>query len=63
VDILRHPTGRILGRRPSFAIDMDAVLEAAAELGVAVEINRARTGSTSPTPTRSARASWGSSSW
>ena len=39
VDILGHPTGRILGRRPSFALDMDAVLEAAAELDVAVEIN------------------------
>jgi DNA polymerase (family 10) len=39
VDILGHPTGRILGRRPPFAIDMDAVLEAAAELGVAVEVN------------------------
>jgi DNA polymerase (family 10) len=39
VDVLGHPTGRILGRRPPFAIDMDAVLEAAAELDVAVEIN------------------------
>jgi DNA polymerase (family 10) len=29
----------MLGRRPPFAIDMDAVLEAAAELDVAVEIN------------------------
>ena len=39
VDILGHPTGRILSRRPPFAIDMDAVLVAAAELDVAVEIN------------------------
>jgi DNA polymerase (family 10) len=39
VDILGHPTGRILGRRPPFAVDMDAVLDAAAELDVAVEIN------------------------
>jgi len=39
VDILGHPTGRILSRRPSFAIDMEAVLEAAADLDVAVEIN------------------------
>jgi DNA polymerase (family 10) len=39
VDILGHPTGRILSRRPSFAIDMEAVLQAAAELDVAVEIN------------------------
>jgi DNA polymerase (family 10) len=39
VDILGHPTGRILSRRPPFAIDMEAVLQAAAELDVAVEIN------------------------
>jgi DNA polymerase (family 10) len=39
VDILGHPTGRMLGRRPPFAVDMDAVLQAAAELDVAVEIN------------------------
>jgi DNA polymerase (family 10) len=39
VDILGHPTGRMLSRRPPFAIDMEAVLHAAAELDVAVEIN------------------------
>ena len=39
VDILGHPTGRILSRRPPFAVDMDAVLEVAAEMDVAVEIN------------------------
>jgi DNA polymerase (family 10) len=39
VDILAHPTGRILNRRQPFALDVDAVLQAASELGVAVELN------------------------
>lgn len=39
VDILAHPTGRIINRRESFAMDVDAVLTAAAELDVAVELN------------------------
>ncbi len=39
VDLLGHPTGRLLGRREPFAIDMDEVLRAAAAAGVAVEIN------------------------
>ncbi len=39
VDILAHPTGRLLGRREPFAMDVEAVLTAAAELDVAVELN------------------------
>jgi len=39
VDILAHPTGRLLNRREPFELDVEAVLEAAAELDVAVEIN------------------------
>ena len=39
VDILAHPTGRIINRREPFALDVEAVLEAAAELSVAVELN------------------------
>lgn len=39
VDILAHPTGRILNRRQPFAMDVDAVLQAAADLQVAVELN------------------------
>ena len=39
VDILAHPTGRILNRREPFALDVEAVLQAAAELDVAVELN------------------------
>jgi DNA polymerase (family 10) len=39
VDILAHPTGRIINRREPFDLDVEVVLEAAAELGVAVELN------------------------
>jgi DNA polymerase (family 10) len=39
VDILVHPTGRLLGRREPYAIDVEAVLEAARENDVAVELN------------------------
>ena len=39
VSILGHPTGRLLGRRDPYAVDMDAVLEAAAESGTAIELN------------------------
>ncbi|MFW6078268.1 MAG: PHP domain-containing protein, partial [Gemmatimonadota bacterium] len=36
---LGHPTGRILLSREGYAIDLDAVIEAAAERGVGIEIN------------------------
>ena len=39
VDILAHPTGRRLNRREPFEIDVESVLEAAADLSVAVELN------------------------
>jgi DNA polymerase (family X) len=39
VDILGHPTGRRILKRPPYPVDMDAVLDAAARHGVAVEIN------------------------
>ena len=39
VDILAHPTGRRINRREPFAMDVEAVLEAAADLSVAVELN------------------------
>jgi DNA polymerase (family 10) len=39
VDILAHPTGRKLNRRPPFEIDVELVLQAAKELDVAVELN------------------------
>ena len=39
VDILGHSTGRLLGRRNGYAVDVAAVLEAAAEAGTCVELN------------------------
>ncbi|HEX6109927.1 MAG TPA: DNA polymerase/3'-5' exonuclease PolX [Ktedonobacteraceae bacterium] len=39
VDIIGHPTGRILLGREGYSLDLDAVIDAAAEYGVCVEIN------------------------
>lgn len=39
VDIVGHPTGRILLGRAGYSLDMDAVIDAAAEHGVCIEIN------------------------
>ncbi|MDP2480558.1 MAG: DNA polymerase/3'-5' exonuclease PolX [Candidatus Palauibacterales bacterium] len=39
VDILAHPTGRLINERDPYEFDLDAVLERAAERGVAVELN------------------------
>jgi len=39
VHILAHPTGRLINRRDAFAFDLDEVLHAAREHGVAVELN------------------------
>lgn len=39
VNIIVHPTGRVIFGRPPFALDMDKILKAAKQLGVAMEIN------------------------
>ena len=39
VDVLGHPTGRMLLRRDASALDVEAVIAQAARLGVALEIN------------------------
>jgi DNA polymerase (family 10) len=39
VDIIGHPTGRLIPDREGADLDMDALLDAAAESGVALEIN------------------------
>jgi DNA polymerase (family 10) len=39
VDVLGHPTGRMLLQREPYAVDMEAVIDAAARCGVALEIN------------------------
>ena len=39
VHAISHPTGRRLLRRPEFEVDLEALIRAAAEAGVALEIN------------------------
>jgi DNA polymerase (family 10) len=39
VDIIGHPTGRIIGRRDPYEVDMQSVLEAAARTGTIMEVN------------------------
>jgi DNA polymerase (family 10) len=39
VRCLSHPTGRLIGRRPENAVDLDRVYEVALECGVALEVN------------------------
>lgn len=39
VDIIGHPTGRLLGRREPYSIDIEQVLKVAAATGTALEIN------------------------
>lgn len=39
VDIIAHPTGRLIGRREPYEVDMDTVLDAAKEHGKMLELN------------------------
>jgi DNA polymerase (family 10) len=39
VDVIAHPTGRLLGEREAVDLDFEAVVEAAAETGTILEIN------------------------
>jgi len=39
LSILGHPTGRLLGRREGYAIDLEAVFEEAGKRGAAIELN------------------------
>jgi len=39
VDAIGHPTGRMLGRREGYALDIERVIEAAARTGTFLEIN------------------------
>ena len=41
VDALGHPTGRLIGRRAGYAVDVGAVIDAAARTGAMLEINSA----------------------
>jgi len=40
-DILGHPTGRLLGQRDPYDLDVEAIVDAAAKTGTALEINGA----------------------
>lgn len=37
--VLAHPTGRLMGKRDAYDLDMDAVIDAALDYNVALEIN------------------------
>ena len=39
VDVVAHPTGRLISRREGFSLDMDKVIAKAAETGTALEVN------------------------
>lgn len=39
VDILAHPSGRILGQREASAVNLEALIQAAAETGTILEVN------------------------
>lgn len=39
VQILAHPTGRLIGKREPYPVDFDQIVKAAADHGVALEIN------------------------
>ena len=39
VTAIAHPTGRLLSGREGYAVDIESVAEAAAEFGVALELN------------------------
>jgi DNA polymerase (family 10) len=39
VDIIFHPTGRVIQKRPAYEIDMDAVIAAAKRTGTVLEVD------------------------
>ncbi len=39
IDVVGHPTGRLIEERPPYDVDMEALVDAAARTGVALEIN------------------------
>jgi DNA polymerase (family 10) len=39
VDILAHPTGRLLGKRDAYEVDVDLIIDAAKRTGIRLEIN------------------------
>lgn len=41
VNVIGHLSGRMIGKRPGIALDVDAIVQAAADTGTAIEINSA----------------------
>ncbi|MGC9333370.1 MAG: DNA polymerase/3'-5' exonuclease PolX [Anaerolineae bacterium] len=39
VDVIGHPSGRLLGQRDESAVDLEAIIQAAAKTGTALEVN------------------------
>jgi DNA polymerase (family 10) len=39
VHAIGHPTGRLIGRRKGYDVDLDAVIQAAADYGCLLELN------------------------
>ncbi|MCX7846063.1 MAG: DNA polymerase/3'-5' exonuclease PolX [Dictyoglomaceae bacterium] len=39
VDIISHPTGRLINKRPAYEVDLEAILHASKETGTILEIN------------------------
>lgn len=39
IDAIGHPTGRLINRRPAYELDIERMLQAAAETGTALELN------------------------
>jgi DNA polymerase (family 10) len=39
IDIIAHPTGRLIGGREGADLDMESIFRAAAEMGTALEVN------------------------
>lgn len=39
VDIIAHPTGRLIGRRAGYEVDIDMLIELAAKTNTALELN------------------------
>ena len=39
VSVIAHPTGRLIGEREAYSVDMEAVMREAARYGVALEVN------------------------
>jgi DNA polymerase (family 10) len=39
VNVIAHPSGRLMGQRPAYELDYDKIFAAAAETGTAIEIN------------------------